>query len=131
VGNTFRKEGYFLKATTNGENTMSYLNQVLLIDNLGKNPEVVKTTELGAFVRLSLATSKKYRDAKGEWVETTHWHTVYVNNGIGKYISTYAQKGDKVYVSGELFTNSWKDKDGKDRFATAVYGNERSIFRIP
>lgn len=103
---------------------MSFLNQVNLIGNLGAAPEVLKNTDGGSFVRLSVATSNKYVNAKGEIVVNTQWHTVYLSNGVGKYAASYLTTGAKVYVSGELRKQEWTDKTGQKRFSIAVYGKE-------
>jgi single-strand DNA-binding protein len=107
-----------------GENTMSYLNKVMLIGNLGRDPEVLKSTDKSCFARLSLATKKRYINSKGQTVEESQWHTVYVSNGTGKYIASYAKKGAKLYAEGELITQSWEDKTtGKPRYATSVFAH--------
>jgi single-strand DNA-binding protein len=107
-----------------GENTMSYLNKVMLIGNLGRDPEVLKSTDKSCFARLSIATKKKYTNSKGKTVEESQWHTVYVSNGTGKYIASYAKKGAKLYAEGELITQSWEDKEtGDTRYATSVYAH--------
>lgn len=103
---------------------MSYLNQVMLIGNLGENPELLKEEKSGCFVRLTLATHKKYADVKGNTVQDTQWHTVYLNNGVGKYALSYLEKGNKVLVLGELRTKQWKDREGKIQYSTAVYAKE-------
>lgn len=111
---------------------MSYLNLVMLIGNLGEDPEMLKSGNSGCFVRLSLATNKKYINAWKESVKDTQWHTVYLNNGVGQYAASYLKKGDKVLVSGELRTNEWKDKEGQTRYSTAVYAREcRSLASKP
>ena len=103
---------------------MSYLNSATLIGNLGKNPEVLKKTDKGVFVKLQLATTKKYRNANKEVVEDTQWHSVCLNNGTAKFAVDYLNKGDKVLVIGELRTNKWKDKDGVEHYSTSIFGRE-------
>lgn len=103
---------------------MSYLNIVMLIGNLGNTPEIVKEQDSGYFARLSIAVNKKYTDADGNMIQDTQWHTVYVNNGVGKYAVSYLKKGDKVLISGELRTNKWQDKEGKMHFSTVIYAKE-------
>src|SRR5688572_20237850 len=97
---------------------MSYLNQVVLIGNLGQNPEVLKDTDNGKFVKLRLATSKKYRNANKQIISATEWHTICLNNGIGKFAAEYLKKGDKVCITGELRNNQWKDKEGNTHYST-------------
>jgi single-strand DNA-binding protein len=104
---------------------MTSLNQVNLIGNLGRDPEVLKSTEFGDFVRLSLVTAKKYRNkASGEVLEDTQWHTVYLSNGLGRVASTYLTKGSKIFISGELRTSERKDKNGRTLYSTAVYARD-------
>ena len=104
---------------------MTSLNQVTLLGYLGKDPEALKVTKQGSFVRLSLATTKKYQTAKQEFKEDIQWHTVYVNNHLGKAALEYLHKGSRVYVSGELRNQAWQNKETQARqFATGVYAAE-------
>lgn len=103
---------------------MSYLNNVILIGNLGKDPEVLRSSEQGDFVRLSLATTKKFKNKLGEMQEDTQWHVVYLNNRAGRAASTYCRKGDKIFVSGELRTREWFDDEGQRHFTTSVYAKD-------
>ena len=77
---------------------MSSLNQVNLIGMLGRDPEVLKSTEKGDFVRLSLATTKRYRIMEGKIQEDTQWHVVYVSNGLGRIAATHLKKGARIFV---------------------------------
>jgi single-strand DNA-binding protein len=109
---------------------MSHLNTVMLIGNLGKNPEVLKTTVLGDFVRVSLATSKKFKDKNGDKQIDTQWHVVYLSNRLGKLASTYLKRGDKVFISGELRTREWFDDEGQRHFHTSVYAKELKFLSV-
>jgi single-strand DNA-binding protein len=101
---------------------MSYLNQVMLIGNLGNAPEVLKEDQKGCFVRLSIATTHKYKNADGNEVQKPEWHKVFASNGQGKYAASYLKKGDKVLIVGELKSQKWTDKKtGEDKSSTAVY----------
>src|SRR5579864_2407266 len=100
---------------------MSSLNQVMLLGNLGKDPEVLKSSDNGSFVRLSLATSKKFKSKTGEVQEDIQWHTVYLSNGLGKLAAAHLKKGAKLFVLGELRTNDWKDKKEQIHRVTAIY----------
>jgi single-strand DNA-binding protein len=113
-----------------GEIIMSSLNQVNLIGNLGRAPEVLKSTEQGDFVRLSLATTKKYRSKDGKIHEDTQWHTVYLSNGLGKVASSYLTKGARIYISGELRTREWQNKLGQTLFSTAVFARDLKFLSI-
>jgi len=103
---------------------MSHVNQVILIANLGKDPEVLKTTDQGNFVRLSLATNKRYKDKNGEKQTDTQWHVVYLSDRLGKIGSSYLKKGDKVFISGELRNREWFDDNGIRHYHTSVYAKE-------
>ena len=103
---------------------MSSLNQVMLIGNLGKDPEVLQVSELGSFVKLSLATHKKFKTRNGEEREDTQWHTVYLNNRIGRIAAVSLKKGAKIFISGELRTHDWQDKAGNVYRTSAIYARE-------
>jgi single-strand DNA-binding protein len=103
---------------------MASLNQVMLIGNLGKAPEELKNSKNGSFVRVSLATTKKYTNEKGQLQDSTQWHTVYFSNKLGKIALDHLTKGSQIYVSGELRHTEWQDKDNQKRFSTAVYASE-------
>jgi single-strand DNA-binding protein len=103
---------------------MSSLNQVNLIGNLGRDPEVLKSSEKGDFVRLSLATTKRYRIKEGKVQEDTQWHTIYASNGLGKIAATYLKKGARIFITGELRTHEWQEKSGKIHTSTAIYAKD-------
>ena len=95
------------------------LNKVILIGNLGADPEI-KDVNGQSMARLRLATTKKWKDKQGEMQERTEWHTVSVwQDGLVRVIQRYLQKGSKVYIEGELRTRSY-DKDGETRYSTEV-----------
>ena len=101
---------------------MAYLNKVMLIGNVGKDPEIrVSPTTGKKYVRFSLATSKRYRDQNGEQKEQTEWHNVV---GWGKTAEIVEQlgicKGTSLYVEGELTNRSWTDNQGQKRSMTEV-----------
>ena len=102
---------------------MAYLNKVMLIGNIGKDPEIrVNPTSGKKVVKFSLATSKRYRDNNGEQKEQTEWHNVV---GFGKTADIFEQlgirKGTSLYVEGELTTRSWTDQaSGQKRYSTEI-----------
>ena len=100
---------------------MAYLNKVMLIGNLGKDPQIAMTNTGKKCVRFSIATSKRYRDANGEQKEQTEWHNVV---GWGKTSDIFEQlgicKGTSLYVEGELTNRSWTDNQGQKRSMTEV-----------
>lgn len=101
---------------------MSSVNKVILVGNLGADPEVRRTASGDAIVNLRLATSETWRDkASGERKERTQWHTVVIfNDGLTKVAEQYLRKGSKVYVEGQLQTRKWQDQSGNDRYSTEV-----------
>ena len=101
---------------------MAGVNKVILVGNLGKDPEIRTTNDGGKIVSFSLATSESWRDkASGERRERTEWHNVVIfNDGIGKVAEQYLRKGSKVYVEGQLSTRKWTDKEGTTKYTTEV-----------
>jgi single-strand DNA-binding protein len=98
------------------------VNKVILVGNLGKDPEVRRTTAGDPIVNLSLATSESWRDkASGERKEKTEWHRVVIfNKNLADVAEKYLRKGSKVYVEGQLQTRKWTDKDGVEKYSTEV-----------
>ncbi len=98
------------------------VNKVILVGNLGKDPEVRRTTSGDPVVNLSLATSESWRDkASGERKEKTEWHRVVIfNKNLAEVAEKYLRKGSKVYVEGQLQTRKWTDKDGAEKYSTEV-----------
>jgi single-strand DNA-binding protein len=98
------------------------VNKVILVGNLGKDPEVRSFQNGGSVCSFSLATSETWRDkSTGERREKTEWHNVAIfSEGLVKVASQYLKKGSKVYIEGQLETRKWQDKEGKDRYTTEV-----------
>ena len=98
------------------------LNRVMLIGNLGADPEVRALSNGSKVVNLTVATSESWRDkASGDRKEKTEWHRVVIfNENIAKVAEAYCKKGSKVYLEGSLQTRKWQDKDGADRYSTEV-----------
>ncbi|MDD2868816.1 single-stranded DNA-binding protein [Neomegalonema sp.] len=98
------------------------VNKVILIGNLGADPESRQTQNGGQIVRLRLATSESWKDkATGERRERTEWHSVVIfSEGLARVATQYLRKGSKVYVEGQLQTRKWQDKDGADRYSTEI-----------
>lgn len=101
------------------------VNKVILIGNLGGDPEVRRTQDGRPVVNLSVATSDSWRDKNtGERKEKTEWHRVTIwNEGLCKVAEQYLRKGSKVYIDGSLQTRKWQDKDGNDKYSTEVILN--------
>jgi single-strand DNA-binding protein len=98
------------------------VNKVILVGNLGKDPEVRRMTSGEPVVNLSIATSESWRDkASGERKEKTEWHRVVIfNKNLADVAEKYLRKGSKVYVEGQLQTRKWTDKDGQEKYSTEV-----------
>lgn len=96
------------------------MNKVMLIGNVGKEPDV-RHLEGGAVVAsFSLATNKTYRNKSGEKVQETEWHNLVCWNKTAEICEKYVKKGDKLYVEGELRTRDWEDKEGNKRYTTEI-----------
>jgi single-strand DNA-binding protein len=98
------------------------VNKVILIGNLGRDPEVRSFPNGGKVVNLRIATSERWRDRNtGENRERTEWHSVAIfNENLGRIAEQYLRKGSKVYLEGQLETRKWQDQSGQDRYATEV-----------
>lgn len=98
------------------------LNKVILIGNLGRDPEVRRLNSGDPVVNLSIATSESWRDkASGERKERTEWHRVVIfNENLAKVAENYLRKGSKVYIEGQLQTRKYTDKDGVEKYSTEV-----------
>src|SRR6185437_3751676 len=98
------------------------VNKVILVGNLGRDPEVRRLTSGDPVVNLSIATSESWRDkASGERKEKTEWHRVVIfNENLAKVAEQYLKKGSKVYVEGQLQTRKYTDKDGSEKYTTEI-----------
>src|SRR5580700_9300957 len=98
------------------------VNKVILVGNLGKDPEIRRTQDGRPIANLSLATSESWRDkATGERKEKTEWHRVVIfNEGLCKVAEQYLKKGAKVYIEGQLQTRKWTDQSGVEKYSTEV-----------
>lgn len=99
------------------------VNKVILVGNLGADPEVKTFASGGRIANLRLATSESWNDRNtGQRQERTEWHTVVIDNdNLVKVAENYLRKGSKVYIEGQLRTRKWQDRDGNDRYTTEVY----------
>ena len=98
------------------------VNKVILVGNLGKDPEIRRTQDGRPIANLSVATSETWRDkATGERKEKTEWHRVVIfNEGLAKVAEQYLKKGAKVYIEGQLQTRKWTDQSGAEKYTTEV-----------
>ena len=98
---------------------MSSVNRVILLGNIGKDPEV-RETKSGKVVNLVLATSERYTDKSGQKQENTEWHNLVVFGKLADVVTKYVKKGDKLYVEGSITTRKWEDKEGNTRYNTDI-----------
>jgi single-strand DNA-binding protein len=104
------------------------VNKVILIGNLGKDPEVRRLENGSIVANFPLATSETYVDrTTGERKESTDWHNVVLWRGLAEIAEKYARKGTKVYIEGKLKNRSWTDKDGNTRYTTEVLADEMTL----
>jgi single-strand DNA-binding protein len=106
---------------------MASLNKVMLIGNLGKDPEVRYTAGGSAVASFSLATSEKFKNKTGEWEERTEWHNITLWGRQAEVAGEYLAKGKTVYIEGRLQTRKWQDKDGRDRYTTEIVGEKMQM----
>ncbi len=100
---------------------MAGVNKVILVGNLGNDPESRSLGNGGEVVNLSVATSETWKDKEGNRQERTEWHRVVIfNENLGRVAKSYLRKGSKVYLEGQLQTRKWQDQSGNDRYSTEV-----------
>lgn len=110
---------------------MAGVNKVILVGNLGIDPEV-RTLENGTkLARLRIATSEAYTTKEGQRIEQTEWHTVTLWRGLAEIGEKYLAKGKQVYIEGKLKTRSWKDQEGNDRYATEIVADNMQLLGRP
>lgn len=104
------------------------VNKVILVGNIGKDPEVRYSQGGGAIANVTLATSETWRDKNtGENQERTEWHRVVFFGKLGEIVGQYVKKGSKLYVEGSLRTRKWQDQSGQDRYTTEIVANEMQM----
>jgi len=97
------------------------VNKVILIGNVGRDPEVRHLDKDVTVANFTMATSESYTAKNGEKVTTTEWHNIVVWRGLAKVVEQYVKKGDKLYIEGKIRTRAWDDKDGNKRYTTEIY----------
>ncbi|RAJ03862.1 single-strand DNA-binding protein [Chitinophaga skermanii] len=102
---------------------MRGVNKVILIGNLGRDPDVQFLEGNIAVAKFSLATTETFKDRAGKLISQTEWHTVVLWRGLAELAQKYLHKGSLVYIEGRLRTRSWEDKEGNKKFATEVVGD--------
>ncbi len=106
---------------------MAGVNKVILIGNLGRDPEI-RTLESGAKVaNFSLATTESYKAKDGSRVDTTEWHNIVLWRGLAGIAERFLKKGDSIYLEGKIRTRSWEDENGVKKYRTEIYGDQMTM----
>lgn len=104
------------------------VNKVILIGNLGKDPEVRRLENGATVANFPVATSETYKDRNtGERKTQTEWHNIVLWKGLAEIAEKYLNKGDQVYIDGKIRTRSWEDKDGSKRYTTEILGTNLTM----
>ena len=103
------------------------VNKVILVGNLGQDPELRYTGSGTAVCNLRIATNESYKDANGEWVERTEWHSVVAWSRLAEICNEYLKKGSQAYFEGSLQTRSYEDRDGNTKYVTEIKAREMMI----
>ena len=100
---------------------MAGVNKVILVGNLGADPEARSLNNGGEVVNMRVATSESWKDREGQRQERTEWHNVVIfNENLGRVAKSYLKKGSKVYLEGQIQTRKWQDQSGNDRYTTEI-----------
>jgi len=103
------------------------LNKVILIGNLGQDPETRFTSGGTCVCNIRIATTEKFKGRDGEQQERTEWHRVVLWDRLGEIANQYLRKGSQVYIEGKIETRKWQDKDGQDRYTTEIRATEMKM----
>lgn len=106
---------------------MASVNKVILLGNLGRDPETRYTTGGDAVTNLNIATSEQWKDKSGEKQERTEWHRVVLFGRQAEIAGEYLKKGRSVYIEGRLQTRKWTDKDGVEKYSTEIVGDRMQL----
>ena len=107
---------------------MASVNKVILVGNLGKDPETRYMPNGDAVCNITVATTDSWKDkSTGEKNEATEWHRVVLYRKLAEIASQYLRKGSQVYIEGRIRTRKWQDKDGQDRYSTEIEANEMTM----
>jgi single-strand DNA-binding protein len=106
---------------------MASVNKVIIIGNLGRDPEMRYLPSGDAVANLRIATTDKYKDRSGDMQEQTEWHSVAFFGKTAEICGQYLKKGSQVYVEGSLRTRKWQDKEGNDRYTTEIRGDRMQM----
>ena len=107
---------------------MNSVNKVILIGNLGADPELRQLSDGGAVCNLRIATTEKWKDkASGDLKESTEWHRVVLFRRLGEVAGEYLRKGSAVFIEGRLRTRKWQDREGQERYTTEIEASEMQM----
>ena len=107
---------------------MASVNKVILVGNLGKDPEVRYMPNGDQVANITIATSERWKDkATGEKKELTEWHRIVFYRKLAEIVGQYLKKGSPIYIEGRIRTRKWQDKDGQDRYTTEIEANEMQM----
>ena len=106
---------------------MAGVNKVILVGNLGKDPEVRYLDSGVAVANFSLATTENYKNKEGERVSQTEWHNIVLWRGLAEVAEKWLKKGSSVYVEGKIRTRKWEDKEGNTRYSTEILGDNMTM----
>jgi single-strand DNA-binding protein len=100
------------------------INKVILVGNLGQDPELKYTQNGKAVANFSLATFEKYRNKSGEMVENTEWHKIVCFDKLAENVTKHLEKGKRIFLEGKIQTRSWEDQDGNKKYVTEIIARE-------
>ena len=106
---------------------MASVNKVILIGNLGRDPEMRYATNGDAIANIAIATSEQWKDKSGEKQEKTEWHRVVFFGKLAEIVSQYLKKGSSIYLEGKLQTRKWQNKEGQDQYTTEIVGERMQM----
>ena len=106
---------------------MASVNKVILVGNLGKDPEVRYMPSGEAIANITVATTDSWKDKQGEKQERTEWHRVSFFGKLAEIVGEYLKKGSQIYVEGRLQTRKWQDKEGQDRYTTEIVADKMQM----
>jgi single-strand DNA-binding protein len=106
---------------------MAGVNKVILVGNLGKDPEVRYLDNGVAVANFSLATTENYKYKQGERVSQTEWHNIVLWRGLAEVAEKYLKKGSSIYIEGKIKNRKWEDKDGNTRYNTEILGDNMTM----
>lgn len=112
---------------TTEERNMASVNKVIVLGNLGKDPEVRHLPNGDAVCNFSLATTESWKDKDGNKQDKTEWHNIVIFRKLAEIAGEYLKKGRPVYIEGRLQTRKWQDKEGKDRYTTEIVADQMQM----